>query len=306
MQKIVCLLLAVSLSCTLVFSQEKDTTWKKGGVLNVGLNNTGYSDYWQAGPLNALAIGGRVNVFANRKLEKLDWQNEFIFGLGAVRQGDASESDFIKSDDRIEINSKLGRKISNKLLFSGLVGFKTQLLNGFRLDPKQPTVRPDQSQRISTFFAPAYLNFGLGLDYQPSENTSIYYSPINSKLTIVGIEELRPLYIPQTVTTGAVRYEIGSLLGIKYRRKIMENVTFQTAANFFANYLEKFGNVDVNWETLTAMQVNKYLAVTFSTNFIYDDDVKFDIVEGTQPARKAPRSQFQHVLNVGFTYNFIK
>ncbi|MEL6132056.1 MAG: hypothetical protein AAFR59_01690 [Bacteroidota bacterium] len=92
---------------------------------------------------------------------------------------------------------------------------------------------------------------------------------------------------------------------VKFKEELVKNVLFQSTANFFANYLQNVGNVDVNWETLTTMKVNDYLAVSFATNLIYDDDILFDIDrdgDGTVDG-KGPRTQFQHILTVGLTYN---
>ncbi|TAE52769.1 MAG: DUF3078 domain-containing protein [Bacteroidetes bacterium] len=290
-----------------VQAQEKDTTyWKKGGIASLGFTNSDQSRYWQAGGIASQSIVGRINVFGNYEKAKTSWQNDLTLGLGAVRQGKGDETRFIKNEDRIILNSKFGHRFSPKLLLSGLFSFRTQFIEGYAFAPNQPTVTP--SDTVSNFLAPGYIEFGLGLDWQPAENISIYYSPVNSKVTIVTLDEYRPLYIPQDITTGPVRYEIGSKLNIKYRRELAKNINFQTAAGFFANYLQNFGNIDVNWETLTTAKVNNWLAINFATNLIYDDDVRFDIVDdnGVSTGVKGPRTQFQHVLSIGLTYTFLK
>ncbi|RMG71240.1 MAG: DUF3078 domain-containing protein [Bacteroidetes bacterium] len=283
--------------------------WKRGGVASLGFTNAGYSDFWQAGGIPAQSVIGRINMFGNYKDSKQSWQNDLAFAYGLARQG-SSENPFIKNEDRIELNSKYGYNFSKQLLISSQLNFRTQFAPGFKFNKNQPTTIPEDT--ISDFFAPAYLNFGVGVDYQPAENISVYYTPVNSKMTIVTIDEYRPIYIPQEITTGAVRYELGSNLTLKYRKEVAKNINFQTTANFFANYLENFGNVDVNWETLTTAKVNSWLAINFSTNLIYDDDIKFVVVQD-DPAtpnfneeRSGPRTQFQHILTVGLTYTFLQ
>ena len=44
---------------------------------------------------------------------------------------------------------------------------------------------PDKSHYISKFFAPAYSNISLGMDFRPKSNYSLYLSPIAGKLTFV-------------------------------------------------------------------------------------------------------------------------
>ena len=53
---------------------------------------------------------------------------------------------------------------------------------------------------------------------------------------------------------------------------ILENVNFQTKLELFSNYAEDPQNVDVNWEILFGMKVNKYITASLSTQLIYDDN----------------------------------
>lgn len=307
MTKNLLLIAALVLAAAGAQAQEKDTSyWKKGGVAGLGFTNSGLSTYWQAGGINSQSIGGRLSMFANYNKDKVSWNNDLAMSLGAVRQGRGDSTRFLKNDDQILLNSKFGYRINPKLLVSGLLSFRTQFIEGYAFAAGAPTVVP--SDTVSNFLSPAYLDFGLGLDWQPAENLSFFYTPVNSKVTIVGIEEYRPLYIPQNITTGPVRYEIGSRLGLKYRRELAKNINFQTEAGFFANYLQNFGNIDINWTTLTTAKVNNWLAITFATNLIYDDDIRFALVDelGKPTGGQGPRTQFQHVLNIGLTYTFLQ
>ncbi|MEM7374456.1 MAG: DUF3078 domain-containing protein [Bacteroidota bacterium] len=307
--------------CTLSFAQTADTSyWKKGGVATFGFTNTGLSSYWQAGGFPSQSFIFRVNMHANYAKGKHSWDNDLATGYGVLRQGKglfSGEGDipFVKNEDRFELNSKYGRKITDKLSLSSLLNFRTQFAPGFSFDPGAPTAIPDPDNIISQAFAPAYLNYGLGLDYKPTENFSLYYSPLTAKVTIVTVEEFRATYMPPDMVDQLARFELGSNLNIKWLQKIDDNITFQTNANFFTNYLagtdeagkSQFGNIDVNWETLTTAKVNDWLAITFSTNLIYDDDIKFEIIDQAgNSIGFGPRTQLQTVFAVGITYNFLK
>lgn len=293
----------------------KDTSyWKKGAVGTLGFTDTGFGQYWQAGGVPSFSILARVAANATYEKAKDQWASDLLVAYGRIRQGRGSDLPFIKNEDRLELNSKYGRKLRDKLLLSANLNFRTQFDLGYEFQDAFPNLL-DSATVISQAFAPAYLNFGLGLDWQPTPDLSITYSPVNSKVTIVTIEDLRSRYMPDDVM-GSTRYELGSNLGIKYKRALAENISFQTSANFFTNYLagedsngnSQLGNVDVNWETLTAAKVNDWLAITFATNLIYDDDIRFDLVDdaGSKTGGKGPRTQFQRILTVGLTYTFIK
>jgi hypothetical protein len=44
---------------------------------------------------------------------------------------------------------------------------------------------PDDSTKISDFFAPAYLVLALGLDYKPDAYFSVFLAPVTEKFTFV-------------------------------------------------------------------------------------------------------------------------
>ena len=109
---------------------------------------------------------------------------------------------------------------------------------------------PDKSHYISKFFAPAYSNVSLGMDFRPKSNYSLYLSPLAGKLT---------------------------------------------------PYDKQIGNVDVNWDVLINMKINKYLSATLNTTLKYDNDVKTFNDEGEKHGAKV---QFKEVLGIGVAYNF--
>ena len=86
----------------------------------------------------------------------------------------------------------------------------------------------------------------------------------------------------------------------------MENVVFQTKLDLFSNYLNKPQNIDVSWETLLSMKVNKFISATLSTHLLYDDDIKIavDTDDDGVTDKTGPRIQFKEVLAVGFSLIF--
>lgn len=44
--------------------------------------------------------------------------------------------------------------------------------------------------------------------------------------------------------------------------------------DFFIPYNKQFGNVDMNWDVLINMKINKYLNATLNTTLKYDNDSK--------------------------------
>ena len=281
--------------------------WGFHGSESMHFSQAAYGPYWQATGLNAITIVGRTTLIATHKKRKGSWENTLKLAFGFMKQAD---QDFIKNEDQIDLTVKYGHKLSSKLLFTTLLNFKTQFSKSYNINKDG-----SKGELRSRFFAPAYLNLGTGLDYQvKSEGLSIYYSPINSKLTLVTDTSLTALYMPKDLANQNSRYELGSYLKIKYKKEIFKNVILQTKADFFTSHLKNFGNIDVDWETQMAFKVNKFLTANILTQLIYDEDIMFVIKDdtgsperneyGEPTGRKGPRTQFREMLNIGLTHKF--
>jgi hypothetical protein len=57
--------------------------------------------------------------------------------------------------------------------------------------------------------------------------------------------------------------------------------------------------VDIFWTNVIAMKLNKWLALTYNFDLIYDDDVRL-----FGPSGDAPRTQIKSVLSIGFSGKF--
>jgi hypothetical protein len=64
--------------------------------------------------------------------------------------------------------------------------------------------------------------------------------------------------------------------------------------------------MDVNWECLLTMKVNKFISATLGTQLIYDDDIAIAIDNNDDGItdESGPRVQFKEILAVGFSYKF--
>jgi len=98
------------------------------------------------------------------------------------------------------------------------------------------------------------------------------------------------------------RTEIGGFLKMAYKREVMTNISFETKIDLFSNYINNPQNVDVNWEALLVMKVNKYIVATLNTVVLYDDDV--DILVDEKTGKKGPRVQFKELFGLGLSYKF--
>jgi hypothetical protein len=274
-----------------------DTTigWKKGGLFSVNLAQTSLTN-WASGGENSVAINGILSLFANLLEEKLSWDNSLDLGYGILKQGDQG---FRKTDDKIDLLSKYGRQAFKHLYYAGLFNFKTQMQPGYKYTESD-------KNKISNLFAPAYLLLALGFDYKPNANFSAFIAPLTAKFTFVTDKELSDIGAFGVKPGEKTRGEIGGYIRAIYTKndfegEFMKNVSFTTKIDLFSNYAHNPQNIDVSWETLIGLKVNKYITVNFNTHLLYDDDVKIAISETESVGSLV---QFKEIFGVGFSYKF--
>lgn len=280
--------------------------WKTGGVFSLNFTQVSLTN-WAAGGNNSVSLNAITSLFANYKKGNSTWDNTLDLGYGLLKQGDEGVR---KTDDKIDFMSKYGQKAFNNWYYAGLINFKSQMAPGYNY--------PDDSTIISKFLAPGYFLGAIGMDFKPSSVFTLFISPITSKITIVndktladagayGVEAAVYDDAGLLVSEGKkIRSEYGGYLRAALNKKVMENINLQSRLELFSNYTENPDNIDVNWEVLIALKVNKFVSATISTQLIYDDDVDIavdrdgdDIIDGV-----GPRTQFKEVLGIGLTYKF--
>jgi hypothetical protein len=289
-------------------TQSKDTLdgWKTGGVISLNLTQVSLTN-WSAGGENSLSVNGILSLFANLKKGNSTWDNSLDLSYGMLQQGDGDPR---KTDDKIDFTSKYGQKAFKNWYYAGLVNFKSQMAPGYNF--------PDDSTEISNFMAPAYVLGAIGMDYKPSEVFTFFISPLTMKMTIVndqnladegayGVEEAQyDDFGVQTKKGLTTRSEYGGYLRALFKKDIMKNVNLQSKLELFSNYTEEPTNIDVNWEVLISMKVNKFISATISTQLLYDDDIDIAVDKNNDGIIDAvgPRTQFKEVLGVGLSYKF--
>ena len=314
-------MLLISLATT-VFSQtteaekairteSKDTIigWTTGGLLGLSISQASFTN-WAAGGQNTIAIGGIVNLFAKYKNEKDSWDSMLDLGYGLLKQG--KDGEFIKTDDKVDLTSKYGRKASSKWYYAGLVNFKTQMTAGYNY--------PDVETKISDLLAPAYALAAIGMDYKPNDKLTAFIAPVTSKNTIVnndllanagafGVEAATYDAAGTLVAAGKkLRSEVGGYVRVVYQQTYFKDksVSILSKLDLFSNYKDNPQNIDVSWETIIGLKVNRFITTTITTHLIYDDDIAIavdrtgdGILDGS-----GPRTQFKEVIGVGLNVKF--
>lgn len=289
------LIAILAISHLAVFSQNEtdsvkaEPKWNLSGVTGINFSQTSLVN-WAAGGSNAIAGNIYLNGDLIHKTGKWLWENHLAtdFGLSRIQNEGVR-----KTADKFDFASKLGYQATEKWYYTGLFDFKTQFAKGYNY--------PNTETYISDFLSPAYSTLSIGAEYKPCDKFYLYYSPVAGKFTIVRDDSLSSVGAFGVDPGKKFKAELGSYLKMGYKTQVMQNVDLVSTLSFFTAYNNSFGNIDVDWDVLINMKINKYMNAMLNTTLKYDDDIKFVDKEGVE---HGPRVQFKQLLGIGLAYKF--
>ncbi len=261
MKKLIVFLLILVVAVCAYAQDEVTGKWTNTGQGALQFSQASFSN-WAAGGVNALSLNAFLTYSINYKHEKLSWDNNLDMGYGFQ----ISEGVTQKTDDKIDLSSALAYKAGGNWNYTGLFGFKTQMMPGF-----------SDTVKISSFMAPAYTLVSAGLSYEPGDVFKIMISPITGKMTLVADQVLADQGAFGVDPGKRFRAEFGGFIKTSLKKEIIENVLLQTKFEVFANYFKSPLYLDINWDLMLSMKINKYLSTNISTQLIYDHDISANV-----------------------------
>jgi len=292
------LLFAAFLTSTILFAQEKESNWKTTGKISFLMNQSSFSN-WQPGGDNAFS--GNVSLNYDFNYSKNGWvfDNKLIanFGINAVEGEDIK-----KTDDRLELNSILGKQITEHWSVSFFGNFKTQFAPAYD-DDDYTGPGSYRDFETSGFMKPGYLSFGPGFFWKKSDNLSVNLAPITSRFTfltgeVFTLNDDKTLYESSNdietfgVDPGeSVRFEFGLNLRGYYRVDLMKNINMENILTVFSDYIDKPQNVDVDYTMNLVMKINDAFSTNLTVQAVYDDNA-FSAL------------QVRQTFGIGISYNF--
>jgi len=139
--------------------------WRTGAFGTIGGSLSKFNKWYaQGAPNNSSGnIGFTVNAFANLIEDKFFWRNSLNTNLNWVKldnEDNPNDSDsFEPTTDVFNITSLYGRKLSEKWAASGLLEYRTTILNNFN--------------------DPGYLDLGVGFTWTPITDLVVVIHPAN-------------------------------------------------------------------------------------------------------------------------------
>ena len=265
---------------------------------------------WNSGGSNSISGLLGVETSANYSDGYFNWRNNALIRYGINKQ---ESRELRKTDDLFEINSNIGYKPNNlsNWFYSAKLNFRTQLANGYKY--------PNKDVPISRLMAPGYLFFGGGMEYgKHIEELAFYFSPVTLKATFVLDEDLAnagsfgvtPAVLDSegnvVIEGERIRKEVGILMTNSYKMPIAENIGLKHQVSVYTDYINNFGNLDLDWRVDFDFKVNSFVRATLGSHLRYDDDVKTkepSEIEGEFDDAGA-KIQWKQFLGIGFAVDF--
>ena len=260
--------------------------WFISGKNSLQFNQAAFSN-WMAGGVNSYALNAYLDYEFNLTEGRHIWDNRIYLAYGVV-QNDGE--DYRKSNDVIDLTSSYGYEFQKNFYFAASTNIKTQFTEGFDYDSYDELT--GEYKKISSFMTPGYWSFGVGVDYKPSENLQLSLHPFTSKFTFVLNESLQKQGNYGLKNDGdSYYYEFGAFLGARYKFNLMKNVSFDNRLGIYSNYLKTPQNMDIAYQGVIDMKINKLISAQATINLFYDED-------------QIKRTQLKETFGLGISYNF--
>lgn len=266
------ILIVLIVFATAVSAQEiPKKLWKKTAEASLNFSQASFSNNWQGGGTNNIALLATANLTASYKKNKTSWDSKANMQYGLLK----NKGEFIrKSNDVLFLDSKYGYQLSGKWNAFAAVNFMSQFDNGytFSKDTNDATIRT----KTSAFMSPGYFTESIGIEYKPKP---YFYARL-------GLGATKQTFVLDQGVYNAidtVKY------GVPVGKKVMNEFGFQLLANYDKNIYKEIVNLKVrylgffnydqlikpdNWshrvDIIATAKISKYINVTFNAVLLYD------------------------------------
>ena len=265
----------------------KPNFWVFGGNGYVQFSQHHISDNWYKGGESTKSLLSGVVLQANYDDKRnVQFENRLEWKLGFTTTPSDTLHSYRANNDMLRLNSKVGFKAIKNWYYTLSLEFKTQFFSNYATN---------SNDLASTFFSPAELNVGLGMDYKFVKdgqcNLSVLINPFNYTLHSVASNRVDPTKF--NIEKGKkIENVIGSRLEGLLKWKIFKDLVWESRLSYLTNY-EK---VLAEWENTFTFNFNKYIS---SKLFIH---TRFD--DGAKRHEDDSYFQLQELLSIGLNYTW--
>lgn len=238
----------------------RDSTWRVGGFAGFSVSQTALYQ-WAPGGSNNFSFLLTAGLFANYKKDKIVWDNSFdakwgMVANGLIRNKALAQRNLQKNIDIMSLKTMFGYQVTNSLYVAAKLAFESQITPSYDYSLTDTSNGRFRRYTISKFAAPAVLTIGPGLTWKPKPYFTMFFSPVEGKMTFVTKDT--PGRDTATAIDGTftdayynnideTRFglkrgdffmgELGWELDLLFQKDIVKNVNWKSHLNVFGAYL---------------------------------------------------------------------
>ncbi|WP_353777470.1 DUF3078 domain-containing protein [Winogradskyella sp. 3972H.M.0a.05] len=257
--------------------------WRVGAFGTIGGSLSNFNNWYAQGTPNnsSGSIGITFNGYANDIREKYFWRNALTMNFNWVKLDDkdnpADDDSFNPTTDVFNLTSLYGRRLNEKWAVSGLVEYRTTVLNNFN--------------------DPGYLDVGVGFTWTPITDLVVVIHPANYNFvfsdndTVFDSSMGAKVVADYTKKIGAINFKTNLSAFQSYKSSDLSNWTW---TNSFSYTLWKMIGVGFDF----GLRNNKQEALNFALS-------QFDPMSGNpMPTFDNVDNDLQTFWTIGLSYSF--
>ena len=257
--------------------------WRVGAFGTIGGSLSNFNNWYAQGTPNnsSGSIGITFNGYANDIREKYFWRNALTMNFNWVKLDDkdnpADDDSFNPTTDVFNLSSLYGRRLSEKWAVSGLMEYRTTVLNNFN--------------------DPGYLDLGVGFTWTPITDMVVVIHPANYNFVFADNDTVfdssmgAKIVADYTKKLGAINFKTNLSAFQSYKSSDLSNWTW---TNSFSYTLWKMIGVGFDF----GLRNNKQEALNFALS-------QFDAMSGDPvPTFDNVDNDLQTFWTIGLSYSF--
>jgi hypothetical protein len=274
-----------------VVISSKVNYWRTKTSIGININQASFSNNWNGGGVNSLAVGGLLNYKAEYAKESYSYISEVILQYGKVKNKNQLQK---KNNDRIVWDNKAAFQLSKSWYFFGSVTFESQFDNGYSYSTDANGF--ETATLISKFMSPGYLTESIGFEYKPVKYFSTRLGTGTARQTFVLANDELSAALPGKTDNFGVPLEdkfkndLAFQIVANFEKDVFQNVNLKTRYAVFVPY-DQIGYTSHRLDVAVTAKVNRFMNVSLTAVGLYDRNT-------------AAKIQGSQTLAMGFTFVF--
>jgi len=263
--------------------------WKSGGNYTLTVGQGSLSNWAAGGDQFSFTLNTILQLFSYYRKGRNSWDNTLDIFFGYINTTSLGSR---KNDDRFDLISKYGYSLNKKINLATLFNVRSQFIPGYTYPNNVKTF-------ASTFLSPGYVIFSQGLDFRPSKQFSVFFSPITARWVIVTNETLSNRGEYGVKSRSKSIGQFGAFGTFTVEKNFNKKVLYKARIDLFSNYQRKPQNIDLFVTNVLTTKIGKNLALSWNVDLIYDDDVRL-----FGPKKTSPGLQAKSIIGFGLQVKF--